>query len=380
MDTLTTDEVFSEDPDRHLLARIHQAAHQRFGGGVGRVPLLDFATRLDLVRAVLRLQPGVWDNQTVGQILQGGVERDAGISMSKIKSGTKRMDAGLAAMLAALVNYLLCVQPECSREVSTAQRLDVLHWVLDASQQPAGLPLLSAREVVGDLLEFAQRLLALADAHGVHTDGVLPWADAHAVIIEHLLAPIDHAVRDQRLLIERERQRAQGSQRFGAAQRPGGHPRSWPPVQLEPGDRVTISLPRRAREPLRGWLLTVRDALPSANAGPGAPWVWSEGWERSLRWLPGTLRWAAGDDVAVPADAHGEILPLAGRYQVFLFTEPDAQTPLTQLLRSPGDPQALGPDEYGYERLLEKLPGLVEQQLVQVYAGSYAVAPVSRAG
>lgn len=374
-------DLMHSDADRDALARIHNVAHERFGRGVSRSDVFDLPLKLHLLRATLRLAPSIWDDQAISHIMYGGDRGNASAKFSRIKYGDARLDEFGASMLAAFINYIVSVQPICDEQVTLEQRGDILEWILQFDG--TGGPWLTANDVTGDALRFVSTLLRAAEAHDYQPRDAQTRKDAQDCIVEYLKAPIDMAERDQRLVIQRPRTRGNTGVRFGAAQVPGAHPRQWGPLELKAGDLVDIGIPRRAREPSTGWLLTIRNAVPPPVAAevPASGWVWEEGWADTMRWLPRFPLPADTTIMAPPAGGHS-IVAMPGQYQVFLFVEPAESTFLAKRLLDPSGPPPLDvPCDAGYLRLAGALlSALVNKRTsplagtgIKVYTSSYTV-------
>lgn len=374
-------DLMHSDADRSRLARIHNVAHERFGGGVSRSDVSDLPLKLSLLRATLRLAPSIWDDQAISHIMYGGDRGNASAKFSRVKYGTARLDEFGASMLAALVNYIVSVQPFCDEQVTLEQRGGVLDWVLEFDGK--GGPWLTANDVTGDTLQLASKLLRLTEAHKYELRDPQTCVDAQDCIIEYLRAPIDMVERDQRLVIQRPRAHGAAGVRFGATQVPGAHPRQWGPLDLKAGEVVEIGIPRRARIPSTGWLLTMRNAAPdrSAFGVPSSGWVWEEGWENTMRWLP-RFPLPANETIVVPPATGHAIVAMPGLYQVFLFVEPAESRVLADFLLDPSGPTAGDvPFDAGYLRLASALlSALVNKRQspladtgIKVYASSYRV-------
>jgi hypothetical protein len=156
-------DLMHSDADRDALARIHNVAHERFGRGVSRSDVFDLPLKLNLLRATLRLAPSIWDDQAISHIMYGGDRSNASAKFSRIKYGEARLDEFGASMLAAMINYVVSVQPFCDEQVTLEQRGNVLEWVLQFDG--TGGPWLTANDVTGDALRFVSTLLRVAEAH-----------------------------------------------------------------------------------------------------------------------------------------------------------------------------------------------------------------------
>jgi hypothetical protein len=382
MATSKSSDLFYGDFDRAQLARIHNVAHELFGGGVRPTELFDLPVKLSLVRTVFRLAPLIWDDSTISHVILGGDKSNASAKFSRIKYGAARIDELAASMLAALINYIVTEEPQCDEEFTIAQRGEVLDWILALGAKPG--PWLRASDVMGDTLKLASKLFDLADAHRYSLRGHQMRVDAQDCIVEYLLAPIDMAEREQRLIIQQPRARVAGRSRFGATQIPGAHPRHWKPLELTPGTVIEIGIPRRAPTPSTGWLVTLRNAV-RANAGESgespSAWVWNEGWENTMRWLP-KFDLPADAVIAAPLGGGDTIMPLAGHYQVFLFVEPAESTVLTKcLLESGHSGTSQLPSDSGYMSLANALVSALQNNKpsplagsgIKVYTSSYTV-------
>lgn len=374
-------DLMHSDADREVLARIHNVAHERFGRGVSRSDVFDLPLKLSLLRATLRLAPSIWDDQAISHIMYGGDRGNASAKFSRIKYGEARLDEFGASMLAAMINYIVSVQPICDEHVSLEQRGDILTWVLQPDG--SGGPWVTANDVTGDSLQFVSALLRMAEAHDYQPRDPRTRMDAQDCIIEYLKAPIDMAERDQRLVIQRPRTRGATGVRFGAAQVPGAHPRQWGPLELKAGELVEIGIPRRAREPSTGWLLTIRNAVPASVTAevPASGWVWEEGWANTMRWLPSFPLPADTTIIAPPATGHS-IVAMPGLFQVFLFVEPAESTFLAKRLLDPSGPPPIDvPCDAGYLRLAGALLSALANKRtsplagtgIKVYTSSYTV-------
>ena len=364
--------------DRVRYARIQQQALHVAGTGYQVRPIPDLALKLMIARAFLNMPTPPWSQAQIGHLLYGGPASTTGApKLTRFIKGDP-IGALQASMLAQLMNYHLDLPFDMAGWEAQEAVAEVAGWIETNGGFNWGV---SAMDLAGDPLVFCRQLLhglEVADAAKVSPDAKKA---IHDRLIGSLFVPMNHASWDTRLIIEDGRRR-QGLQRpptrFGGEQRSGSHPNKWFPTEVSDSKWILeYELPRRTDRRLKCWLVTVRD--PSWISITGARstdrWVWTQSWDRLVRWLPSFVVEKDDEVVAPVSEDNTALTDITGLYRVFLFAEPadDNEAIAKAMWGEDGPPPRAIPDESAYASLCEALENGELSGRVEVYAGAYLI-------
>lgn len=339
-------------------------------------PISDLALKLAIGRAILDVPVTMWTDGMLGHVAYGGINRNTGAPIMTNMQKGQSVSITAAAMLAQFFNYFTDDPTDMTDWPNEDRVAEVAGWI----EHNAGFTWsVTAEDLVADPLIFFAKLQRALVESGARSPSLFAERAIHDRLMTTLYTPLKHATWDTRLVIgDRRMSNRTGEKfRFGRDQRVGTDPAGWTPTEISSPEWVLeYGLPRRTAQPLRAWLVTIRDPswLNIEGDRTADRWIWTQGWDRVIRWLP-PFRIGADEQIAAPTtDANTPDGMFAGLYRVFLFTEPDDGS--EEIAHALWPDTRLGsdiPDEADYMQLCSALDETDLAERVTIYAGAYVI-------